>query len=94
MWAVSRVLPSGYFAFPGRFLLFAVVLVAGAVIALMGVLAFRRAGTTVDPRTPHQTNSLVVGGVYRHTRNPMYVGFLMILAAYSLRYCFRSTCCI
>ncbi|MET4028008.1 protein-S-isoprenylcysteine O-methyltransferase Ste14 [Marinobacter sp. MBR-99] len=84
MWAVSRVLPSGYFAFPGRFLLFAVVLVAGAVIALMGVLAFRRAGTTVDPRTPHQTNSLVVGGVYRHTRNPMYVGFLMILAAWWL----------
>jgi protein-S-isoprenylcysteine O-methyltransferase Ste14 len=84
MWAVSRVLPSGYFAFPGRFLLFAVVLVAGAVIALMGVLAFRRAGTTVDPRTPHQTNSQVVGGVYRHTSNPMYVGFLMILAAWWL----------
>lgn len=82
MWAVSRVLPSGYFAFPGRFLLFAVVLIAGIVIALMGVLAFRRAGTTVDPRTPHQTNSLVVNGVYRHTRNPMYVGFLMILAAW------------
>ena len=82
MWAVSRVLPSGYFAFPGRFLLFAVVLIAGIVIALMGVLAFRRAGTTVDPRTPHQTNSLVVNGVYRYTRNPMYVGFLMILAAW------------
>ena len=84
MWAVSRVLPSGYFAFPGKVLLFAVVLIAGIVIALMGVLAFRRAGTTVDPRTPHKTNSLVVNGVYRHTRNPMYVGFLMILAAWWL----------
>ncbi|AMQ90859.1 protein-S-isoprenylcysteine methyltransferase [Marinobacter sp. LQ44] len=84
MWAVSRLLPSGYFAFPGRVLLFAVVLVAGVVIALMGVLAFRRAGTTVDPRTPHQTTTLVVNGVYRHTRNPMYLGFLMILAAWWL----------
>ncbi|WBU39517.1 methyltransferase family protein [Marinobacter alkaliphilus] len=84
MWAVSRVLPSGYLAFPGRFLLFAVVLVAGAFIALMGVLVFRRAGTTVDPRTPHQTKTLVLNGVYCHTRNPMYVGFLMILAAWWL----------
>ena len=84
MWAVSRVLPSGYFAFPGKVLLFAVVLIAGIVIALMGVLAFRRAGTTVDPRTPHQTTTLVVNGVYRHTRNPMYLGFLMILAAWWL----------
>ncbi|MBE0485638.1 MAG: hypothetical protein IBX51_05815 [Marinobacter sp.] len=71
MWAVSRVLPSGYFTFPGRILLCVVVLIAGAVIALLGVLAFRRAGTTVDPRTPDQATSLVVNGVYRHTRNPM-----------------------
>ncbi|MGP9831385.1 methyltransferase family protein [Marinobacter sp. NSM] len=84
MWAVSRVLPSGYFAFPGRLVLCAIVLMAGASIALLGVLAFKRAGTTVDPRTPHQTNSLVVNGVYRHTRNPMYVGFLAILAAWWL----------
>jgi protein-S-isoprenylcysteine O-methyltransferase Ste14 len=84
MWAVSRVLPSGYFAFPGRLFLCAIVLMTGVALALLGVLAFRRAGTTVDPRTPDQANSLVVKGVYRHTRNPMYVGFLAILAAWGL----------
>ncbi|MBY5935948.1 methyltransferase family protein [Marinobacter nauticus] len=84
MWVISRLLPSGYFAVPGRLILCTAVLLAGAGIALAGVLAFRSAGTTVDPRTPHQSASLVVDGVYRYTRNPMYLGFLLMLIAWSL----------
>lgn len=83
MWAISRLLPSGYLAVPGRLILCTAMLLAGVGIAVGGVLAFREAGTTVDPRTPHQSASLVVSGVYRHTRNPMYLGFLLILIAWS-----------
>ncbi|AOY89481.1 protein-S-isoprenylcysteine methyltransferase [Marinobacter salinus] len=84
MWAVSRLLPAGNFAIPTRLWLSAAVLAVGACIALLGVLEFRTAGTTVDPRTPHQSDSLVVKGVYRYTRNPMYLGFLLMLVAWGL----------
>ncbi len=84
MWAISRLLPSGYFTVPGRLILCTLMVLAGAGIALAGVLAFRAAGTTVDPRTPHQSASLVVDGIYRYTRNPMYLGFLLMLIAWSL----------
>jgi len=84
MWAVSRVLPAGYFVIPGKFLLSTAVLALGGCIALLGVLEFRSAGTTVDPRTPNQSESLVVKGVYRFTRNPMYLGFLLMLVAWGI----------
>ena len=55
--------------------------VTGIAVAFAGVLAFRRAKTTVDPRVPQQSSSLVIVGIYRYSRNPMYVGFLLLLAA-------------
>lgn len=49
---------------------------AGLGVAGAGVAAFRRQRTTVDPRYPERATSLVAEGVYRWTRNPMYVGFV------------------
>jgi protein-S-isoprenylcysteine O-methyltransferase Ste14 len=46
----------------------------GLGVALAGVAAFRRRRTTVDPRHPERASTLVTDGVYRWTRNPMYVG--------------------
>ena len=40
--------------------------------------------TTVDPRVPDQSASLVTGGVYRLSRNPMYLGFFLVLSAWAL----------
>lgn len=57
--------------------------VTGIAVALAGVLAFRRAKTTVDPRVPQQSSSLVIVGIYRFSRNPMYLGFLLLLAAFA-----------
>lgn len=59
-------------------------LLAGVFISVAGVMAFRKAHTTVDPTKPEKSTSLVASGIYRHTRNPMYVGFLMVLAAWSV----------
>ena len=53
-------------------------LAAGLLLAVAGVGAFRRAGTTVIPFAPSST--LVTTGVYRLTRNPMYLGLTLILA--------------
>jgi protein-S-isoprenylcysteine O-methyltransferase Ste14 len=57
---------------------------SGVLIALLGVLAFRRASTTVDPRYPDKVRELVASGVYRWTRNPMYLGMLLVLTAWGV----------
>ena len=81
MWFLSR-LPASSEALPVVRLLLAVGLAAvGAVIGLSGVLAFRRAKTTVNPLKPESSSSLVIAGVYKLTRNPMYVGMLFLLLA-------------
>jgi protein-S-isoprenylcysteine O-methyltransferase Ste14 len=83
MWA----LPAGILLprlDPWHAILCAVVAGIGLAICFAGVLAFRQSRTTVDPRTPAAASSLVVGGIYRYTRNPMYLGFLLVLLALAL----------
>lgn len=49
------------------------------------MLRFRRQGTKVTPLHPEQASALVTGGLYRLSRNPMYLGLLcwtMALACY------------
>jgi protein-S-isoprenylcysteine O-methyltransferase Ste14 len=57
---------------------------AGGGISLVGTIAFRRARTTVNPMKPQSTSSLVTGGIYKFTRNPMYVGLLFVLLAWGV----------
>lgn len=84
MWAVCVAFPAFRLAIAGSHWIAIGVAFIGAVIALLGVMAFRSVGTTVDPRVPDQSSSLVVGGIYQFTRNPMYLGFLLILGAWGL----------
>lgn len=51
----------------------------GGVIALWGMKEFKNAKTTVNPLKPESSSSLVSSGIYQYTRNPMYLGLLMIL---------------
>ncbi len=60
------------------------LLAIGFLLPLLGWLAFNKAKTTVDPRVPHQSSALVTSGIYRWTRNPMYLGFLIILFTWGL----------
>lgn len=50
----------------------------GFAIALSGVLRFRKAGTPLDPTGIAST--LVQDGIYRYTRNPMYLGVVVAYA--------------
>jgi len=84
MWALAGLLPGLSFAIPGSPLVALGIVMTGVVVALLGVLEFRTAGTTVDPRAPEQSASLVVRGVYRVSRNPMYVGFLLMLTGWAV----------
>lgn len=54
--------------------------VIGLLFDLAGMEAFRRARTTINPLKPHTASALVDSGIYRLTRNPMYVGLVIVLA--------------
>lgn len=58
--------------------------VIGLIIVALGVLEFRKADTTVDPRYPDKSSQLVESGIYRISRNPMYLGFLLMLFGWAL----------
>ncbi|MFI0472670.1 methyltransferase family protein [Halomonas sp. HMF6819] len=82
MWTLAVAVPSLGFTLSASPLVALVFAATGIAFALLGVWEFRSAGTTVDPRVPNQSVSLVVRGVYRISRNPMYVGFLLVLSAW------------
>jgi protein-S-isoprenylcysteine O-methyltransferase Ste14 len=84
MWIASTYLPFLSATLPGRLAISVALAVAGVVFAGAGVLAFRRARTTVNPITPGNASSLVTSGVYRMSRNPMYVGLLLLLAGWAV----------
>jgi len=50
----------------------------GIFIAVLGILRFREKRTTVNPLRPEEASSLVTSGVFRFTRNPMYLGLALI----------------
>jgi protein-S-isoprenylcysteine O-methyltransferase Ste14 len=82
MWAIARAAPNLTLLYPGRVPVATAFLVIGIAIVVMGVLAFRRSSTTVDPRFPENASHIVSSGIYRYTRNPMYLGMLVVLIAW------------
>ena len=55
------------------------------VIAIaVSLLAFRRADTTINPLSPEKANTVVQAGIYRLTRNPMYLGLALILFGFCI----------
>ena len=64
--------------------LFLVIL--GLAIFLSAIKSFRRQKTTVNPLKPRQASSLVTSGIFKFSRNPMYLGMLIILLAVSFKF--------
>lgn len=84
MWAGARWSSVYPFDFSGRTALAGVIAAAGLIIDLVSVAAFIRARTTVNPLAPHRSSALVVKGLYRFSRNPMYLGMLLVLLGWAL----------
>ncbi len=60
------------------------VIAAGALVLFSAVRSFGKANTTVNPITPEQAEQLVTTGLYHFTRNPMYLGMLLVLLGAAL----------
>ncbi|MBU2985698.1 isoprenylcysteine carboxylmethyltransferase family protein [Saccharophagus degradans] len=60
------------------------IALVGASVILAGAYLFKKHQTTVNPMHPERSSALVQTGVYRFTRNPMYLGMLLIILVYLL----------
>ena len=62
------------------------ILSAGILIFVNPVLQFIKSKTTVNPIQFEDVNKLVTSGIFKYSRNPMYLGMLMIVLSTSIFY--------
>jgi protein-S-isoprenylcysteine O-methyltransferase Ste14 len=84
MWLVAQADPGDNT--PGRLrsISSAISLSSSAILALGAFAAFWQVKTTINPFRPERASTLVTHGVYRLTRNPMYVSLFLLLLAYAI----------
>lgn len=84
MWGFSRALPTLDLPTAVRRYVAITLALVGVGFSVAGVFSFRRAKTTVNPMKPETASTLVASGIYKVTRNPMYVGLLFVLIAWAV----------
>ena len=84
MWALARYFPVVRLSQPWQTPAALLLALLAVAIGVAGLLAFHRAGTTHSPVRVDATCHLVSNGVYGFSRNPMYLGLVMLLLAASL----------
>jgi len=85
MYLLAKFLPVGYFDFAGREWGYKILVGLAVLVFLASFFKFKIAKTTVDPINPEKASTLVTSGIYKFTRNPMYLGMLLLLLAFATR---------
>ncbi len=84
IWFVARIHPWAGVQIPGREWMALMLLIAGFALIIAGAATFISAKTTVNPMTPDLATSIVNRGVYKLSRNPMYLGFFLMLVGWGM----------
>jgi len=84
MWSIAALGPQLPISPGPKYSAVAILVLAGLAFDLLGLWAFRASRTTVNPLKPERASALVTGGVYRVSRNPMYVGMTFMLLAWAV----------
>ena len=69
----------GWGGFFGSFMI-----IIGLIIILSAIIQFKKYKTTITPLNPSNATKLIVHGIYKFSRNPMYLGLLLILFGISI----------
>ncbi len=84
MWVLDHWMPFGQWMSAPWNRLGGLVAVGGIAIAVAAFMRFRKTGTTVNPHDPSKASRLVTDGVFRVSRNPMYLGLLLLLIGWAV----------
>jgi len=84
MWLLAGSSPA--FSIPQwlRYPLLAILAICGIALDLNSIVTFLLRKTVLDPNVPHKSSILVVSGAFRYSRNPMYLGALLLLSAWAV----------
>lgn len=83
MWLVAMPTPRLDLSPHARIATAVLLLCLGQAVSIAGMVAFRRARTTINPIDPTKATALVANGIFRRTRNPMYVGLSITLLGWA-----------
>lgn len=85
MWLIARSPFSLAMEIPFTAELGTILIVVGGVVIALGMLEFAKLKTTVNPLDLSKTSRLATRGIYRVTRNPMYLGLTLLLVGWGCR---------
>ena len=71
---------------PNQNIVSIIILLVGLLILIIPVSNFIKYKTTIDPIKFKKVNKLITSGIYKYSRNPMYLGLLMIVISSSILY--------
>ena len=84
MFVVAYLTGTMTILFSTRFFISLAIFFFGLSIVLISGIQFRNAATTVHPLKPEESSQIVTTGLYRLSRNPMYIGFFLFLVAWAI----------
>ena len=71
---------------PNQALISIIIFLFGILILINPIFKFIKSKTTIDPIKFKKVNKLIISGIYKYSRNPMYLGLLMIVISTSIFY--------
>ena len=83
-WGLTQLAPALALHLPHRLGIALGLAGVGLALEIWALLHFRRARTTISPLAPQKSSAIVRDGPYRFTRNPMYLGMAIQIAAFCL----------
>ena len=71
---------------PNQDLISILILLIGILILINPIFKFIKSKTTIDPIKFKKVNKLITSGIYKYSRNPMYLGMALILLGLALMF--------
>lgn len=87
MWLIHRYGPRLPFEIPFTVMIFWIILAAGLFVMMAGVNRIFKHRTVIHPnrKSLPEATHLVTDGIFRYTRNPIYLGMAIMLVAWTIR---------
>ena len=63
-----------------------IIFLIGMLILINPIFKFIKSKTTIDPIKFKKVNKLITSGIYKYSRNPLYLGLLMLVTSTSIFY--------